>query len=80
MQFTGTAAKNSMAKQAPSIAKGFSGASAILLFDQNCKRRGFGFYEIDQALVSHGPDAGGAFSRRLGTNLGLNRTTSEEKA
>jgi hypothetical protein len=44
------------------------------------KRRGFGFYEIDQAPAYLGPDAGGTFSRRPGTNLGVNRTASKEKA
>jgi hypothetical protein len=37
-------------------------------------------YEIDQAPAYLGPDAGGTFSRRLGTNLGVNRTASKEKA
>jgi hypothetical protein len=38
------------------------------------------FYEINQALVNHIPDAGGTFSRRMGTNLGVNHTGSKKEA
>jgi hypothetical protein len=44
------------------------------------KRRGLKFHEINQDPVSHGSVAGGIFSRRLGSNLGINRTASKEEA
>src|SRR5208282_2641103 len=47
--------------------------------DQDSKER-ICIYESNQTSDSHGPDAGGSCSRRLGTSLGLDRTGSKEEA
>jgi hypothetical protein len=66
-------------KSRPPIAKDFQLFTPMSGSIKTQKER-IEFHEINQDPVSHGSVTGGTFSRRLGSNLGINHTASKEEA